>query len=155
MQIWPNCNAHVIVSVHPWNMAASPTPITVAYGDGIGPEIMAATLEILKAGVDVYVEWPSKNATELAGLVGQASGEGRALELIANRGMKVWPDGSPDTFRTDSFRCRFMRTPGNPTMPKQVIALLDRVVGLGLEIAITENLRNYDGKPGFTLAQGQ
>src|SRR5580704_5229502 len=26
------------------------TPITVAYGDGIGPEIMAATLEILKAG---------------------------------------------------------------------------------------------------------
>src|SRR5579863_8625433 len=26
------------------------TPITVAHGDGIGPEIMAATLEILKAG---------------------------------------------------------------------------------------------------------
>jgi len=27
----------------------TPTPITVAYGDGIGPEIMAATLDILKA----------------------------------------------------------------------------------------------------------
>ena len=28
---------------------AKPVPITVAYGDGIGPEIMEATLSILKA----------------------------------------------------------------------------------------------------------
>jgi isocitrate dehydrogenase len=28
----------------------NPTPITVAYGDGIGPEIMQATLDILQAG---------------------------------------------------------------------------------------------------------
>jgi len=31
-------------------MPSQKTPITVAYGDGIGPEIMAATLEILEAG---------------------------------------------------------------------------------------------------------
>jgi isocitrate dehydrogenase len=30
-------------------MAQTPTPITVAYGDGIGPEIMAATLQVLEA----------------------------------------------------------------------------------------------------------
>ena len=30
-------------------MANQNTPITVAHGDGIGPEIMAATLHILKA----------------------------------------------------------------------------------------------------------
>ncbi len=30
-------------------MSNAPTPITVAYGDGIGPEIMTATLEILTA----------------------------------------------------------------------------------------------------------
>lgn len=29
------------------------TPITIALGDGIGPEIMAATLAILKAGFTV------------------------------------------------------------------------------------------------------
>ena len=29
---------------------AAKTPITVAYGDGIGPEIMSATLAILEAG---------------------------------------------------------------------------------------------------------
>ncbi len=103
-------------------------------------------------GVDVYVEWSSKNANELANKIGQASGDGLALELIANRGMKVWPEGSPETFCTDSFRCRFM---GAAVTPKQVVALQERVIGLGLEIAMTENLRNYDGKAGFTLAQGQ
>jgi isocitrate dehydrogenase len=103
-------------------------------------------------GVDVYVEWPSKNATELAAKIGKASGDGLALEMIANRGVKVWPDGSPETFCTDAFRCRFM---GTGVTPKQVVALLDRIVGIGLEIAMTENLRNYDGKAGFTLAQGQ
>jgi isocitrate dehydrogenase len=72
--------------------------------------------------------------------------------MIANRGVKVWPDGSPETFCTDAFRCRFLSAAATP---KQIVNLLDRVVGLGLEIAMTENLRNYDGKPGFTLAQGQ
>jgi isocitrate dehydrogenase len=106
-------------------------------------------------GVDIYVEWSSKNANELAARIGKAAGDGLSLELIANRGMKVWPDGSPDTFCTDSFRCRFVANPGPAATPKQVIALQERVIGLGFEVAMTENLRNYDGKPGFTLAQGQ
>ena len=72
----------------------------------------------------------------------QPAGDGLKLELIANRGVKVWPDGSPETFCTDTFRCRFM---GTAVTPKQVVALLDRILGLGLEIAMTENLRNYDG----------
>jgi isocitrate dehydrogenase len=36
---------------------ASPTPITVAHGDGIGPEIMSAALHILKeAGANIAIE---------------------------------------------------------------------------------------------------
>jgi isocitrate dehydrogenase len=105
-------------------------------------------------GVDIYVEWASKNANDLAAKIGAASGDGLKLELIANRGMKVWPDGSPDTFCTDSFRCRFVATGGTVT-PKQVVALQDRVIALGLEVGMTVSLRNYDSKAGFTLAQGQ
>jgi isocitrate dehydrogenase len=103
-------------------------------------------------GVDVYVEWSSKIPNDLAAKIQKASGDGLALEMIANRGVRVWPDGSPETFCTDAFRCRFL---GTGITPKQVVALQDRIIGLGLEIAMTENLRNYDGKPGFTLAQGQ
>ena len=55
-------------------------------------------------------------------------GDGLSLEMIANRGVKVWPDGSPETFCTDDFRCRFM---GPSPTPKQVIDLLGRVAGLG------------------------
>jgi isocitrate dehydrogenase len=103
-------------------------------------------------GVDVYIDWPSRDAAALAAAIQKANADGLALEMIANRGVKVWPEGSPQTFCTDSFRCRFM---GAGVTPRQVIALLERVNGLGLEIALTENLRNYDGKAGFTLAQGQ
>jgi isocitrate dehydrogenase len=105
-------------------------------------------------GVDVYVEWASKKADDLAAKIGAASGDGLKLELIANRGMKVWPNGSPDTFCTDSFRCRFVATGGTVT-PKQVIAVQERVAGLGFEIAMAVTLRKYDGNAGFTLAQGQ
>jgi isocitrate dehydrogenase len=103
-------------------------------------------------GVDVYIEWPSKKAVDLAAVVGKAGADGLQLEMIANRGVKVWPDGSPETFCTDAFRCRFLSTAATP---KQIVALLGRVNDLGLEVAMTENLRNYDGKAGFTLAQGQ
>ena len=38
-------------------MASKKVPITVAHGDGIGPEIMAATLHILKeAGAQLDIE---------------------------------------------------------------------------------------------------
>ena len=33
--------------------------------------------------------------------------------------------------------------------------MLDRIAEAGIDIAMTESLRNYDGKAGFTLAQGQ
>jgi len=57
-------------------------PVTVAYGDGIGPEIMAASLHVIK-------EVGARIQTEVIGIVK------------------------------------------------------------------TENLRTFDGKPGYTLAQGQ
>jgi isocitrate dehydrogenase len=37
----------------------------------------------------------------------------------------------------------------------QIVSLLGRIAETGMEIVKTENLRNYDGKPGFTLAQGE
>ncbi|MBL4544633.1 MAG: hypothetical protein JKP95_01840 [Oceanicaulis sp.] len=31
-----------------------------------------------------------------------------SLKMITNRGVKVWPQGLPETFKTDHWRCRFM-----------------------------------------------
>jgi hypothetical protein len=41
------------------------------------------------------------------------------------------------------------------TTQQELNALLGRVTDLGLDIGLTVNLRNYDGKNAFTLAQGQ
>ena len=103
-------------------------------------------------GVDVYVEWPSKNNGELAALMQKANGGGLTLEMISNRGTSVWPSGAPETFCTDSYRCRYM---SKGTSQNAINEVVSRVSGLGLNIGMTVNLRTYDGKNGFTLAQGQ
>jgi isocitrate dehydrogenase len=75
------------------------------------------------------------------------------LQMIDNRGVKVWPDGMAETLCTDAYPCRFSAK-GGPTH-KQTVALLSRVLDQGIEIVKTETLRSFDGVAGYTLAQGQ
>jgi isocitrate dehydrogenase len=110
-----------------------------------------ATMEL--KGVDVFVYWPSRNANELAEAVGKVAGDGLSLQMIDNRGVKVWPAGRAETFCTDSFRCRFMAD--GAVDAGKLIDLQKRIAGAGIEIASTQMLRTFDGQPGFSLAQGQ
>ena len=105
-------------------------------------------------GVDVYVGW-TDSPDALGAKIQGANGEGLRISMIDNRGVKVWPGGQPETFCTDSFRCRFTADSGAAVTQQQVLGVLQRVDGLGLSIVKSETLRNYDGKAGFTLAQGQ
>jgi isocitrate dehydrogenase len=116
------------------------------------PVRLAPPVPTQLVGVDVYFEWPSADPNSLAAVAGKASGEGLNLQMISNRGVKVWPDGMPETFCTDSFRCRFI---GDGTNHQNVLGLLGRVLEQKLEIVKTEYLRNYEGVAGFSLAQGQ
>ena len=107
-------------------------------------------------GIDIYLEWPSRNPDQLADAMKRIDVDGLALSTIANRGLKVWPDGIPETFCTDSFRCRYKaKQPGAIVTQRHILSLLERVAAAGLEVVKTESLRNFDGKPGFTLAQGE
>ena len=74
--------------------------------------------------------------------------------MIDNRGAKVWPDGFPETFCVDHWRCRFMRERSGGITHAQIIALLQRVSGAGFDFIKTENLCNFDGEPGYSLGQG-
>jgi isocitrate dehydrogenase len=104
------------------------------------------------AGIDVYVEWPSGDPNTLGPIMVKGNGDGLELNMMSNRGVKVWPEGMRETFCTDSFRCRFQ---GSDVTHPKVLALLARVHELGIEVVKTEYLRNYGGQPGFSLAQGQ
>jgi len=68
--------------------------------------------------------------------------------------VKVFPDGLPETFWTDHWRCRFVAT-GDTVKPEQTVDLLRRLTEAGFDVIKTENLYTFDGQPGFSLAQGE
>ena len=77
--------------------------------------------------------------------------------MITNRGVKVWPDGAPETFCSDHWRARFFRqgAEGKPIEHAQVVALLERLRAAGYDFIKVENLYDFDGQAGYTLAQGE
>jgi isocitrate dehydrogenase len=106
------------------------------------------------AGVDVYLDWNAGSANALGSAVEKLSGEGLKISAISNRGVKVWPGGNPETFLSDHWRCRFVpESEGGAVSHQQVAALLNRFAGAGLDYIKTENLYNFDGKPGYSHAQ--
>jgi isocitrate dehydrogenase len=123
-------------------------PSAVAAAAGAG-----ATSKTDLKGIDVFVHWPSRDTDGLGAAIGKLAGPGLSLQMIDNRGVKVWPNGHKWTFCTDSYRCRFVAD--GPTDMGQLVALLGRVAGAGIAIAATQTLNTFDGVAGYTLAQGQ
>ena len=78
------------------------------------------------------------------------------LQMITNRGVKVFPDGLEETFCTDHWRCRFISAAGEGTTVshQQIIGLLSRIAEANLDFIKTEHLYFFDGKPGISLGQG-
>lgn len=118
------------------------------------------TYEKELVGVDVFLDWQaadgSRDPNEIGMLLRQvANGDGLELVMITNRGQKVFPDGMPETFCTDHWRCRFQNPAGDPITHQQLISLLQRIQDGGLDFIKTENLYTFDGEPGFSLGQGQ
>ena len=139
----PNTLKPVAYAKRPPAAAARPAAAAGAQASGL--------MEL--QGIDVFVYWPSRNPNELAAVVGKLAGDGLSLQMIDNRGVKVWPAGRAETFCTDSFRCRFI-SEGGADMVK-CIDLLKRVAEAGIEIACTQSLRSIGGQAAYTLAQGQ
>jgi isocitrate dehydrogenase len=112
----------------------------------------AAKKELI--GVDVFVHWNGTNPNEIAEKVKAMESNNIKLNMITNRGIKVWPDGFKETFCTDHWRCRFKPTEG--TLSKaDIINLLQNAVNQNIDTIKTENLYAFDGKPAFSLGQGQ
>ena len=106
-------------------------------------------------GVDVFVHWAGNNPGELAKIIQQLDRNDVKLSMITNRGIKVYPDGFAETFCTDHWRCRFKPTEGNLINKKDIIELFSNALTNNIDIIKTENLYAFDGKPAFSLGQGQ
>ncbi|MDP1813604.1 MAG: NADP-dependent isocitrate dehydrogenase [Leadbetterella sp.] len=106
-------------------------------------------------GVDIFVHWNGTNPNELAEKLKSIESTQTKLQIITNRGIKVWPDGFKETFCTDHWRCRFMPTENTPINKNDIIQILTRADLANIDTIKTENLYAFDGKIGFSLAQGQ
>lgn len=90
----------------------------------------------------------------VAAIAAAVAPAGLRLTVVTNRGVKVWPEGHPDTFCTDHWRCRFKAVDGTQA-PERVPDLLVRLLEAGLPAVKTENLYRFDGQPGYSVAQGE
>lgn len=102
-------------------------------------------------GVDVFLDDAQHDANHIAQGLQEASGDAFKLEVITNRGVKVWPEGREETFCTDHWRCRFKFTQA----PQAIHQLLAALYNAGFDVIKTENLYCFDEKRGFSAAQGQ
>src|SRR5262249_19795700 len=106
-------------------------------------------------GVDVYVQWESRDSDALAAKLQTLAGPEFKLTMLTSRGVKVWPDGMPATYRGDQFRCRHMAVNGGEAKQTEIVALLGRITSAGLSVAQTVSLFAYDGERGYSLGQGE
>jgi isocitrate dehydrogenase len=106
-------------------------------------------------GVDVFLDWTKGTANDLGDSLSKLSVDGIKLEMMSNRGVKVWPGGHAETFCSDHWRCRFLAaTDGGAVSHPQIISLLKHVADAGFDFIKTENLYNFDGERGYSLDQG-
>lgn len=106
-------------------------------------------------GVDVFLDWTKGTANDLGDALSKLNGDGTRLEMMSNRGVKVWPGGHAETFCSDHWRCRFLSdSDGGVVSHPQIISLLKRFADAGFDFIKTENLYNFDGERGYSLDQG-
>lgn len=113
-----------------------------------------AAKKVLK-GVDVFLHWNGLNVDELGEIINTLRTENLSLNMISNRGIKVWPEGLKQTFCTDHWRCRFIAKNGSIPLSTEIIKIQDLALQKGFDVIKTENLYEFNGKAGYSLGQGQ
>lgn len=101
-------------------------------------------------GVDVYLQSNDAIAT-LQPMVNKTAPERLKLNMITNRGARLWPEGSEHAFCVDQWRCRFL--PENEqagVTHQEVIDLLKRIADAGFDFIKVENLYTFDGQPAYS-----
>lgn len=130
-----------------------------AYSDTLPPITVTPVVRPrpvkVQVGIDVFLDWTGP-AEHLGRALEEAAGPDLRLVMVTNRGQKVYPDGMPETFCVDHWRCRFQPTqPGGRLDTTTAIDLLGRLDRAGLAFIKTEGLYTFDGVPGYSLGQGQ
>jgi isocitrate dehydrogenase len=121
------------------------------------PSGKSAGTKVDLVGVDLYIASTEPNGKIFGDALQKLQHDALELTMISSRGVAIWPEFMSETFTTDDFRCRFTtKTNGGSTITHaQILGLAEKVTAAGYDIVKLETLRNFNGKPGYSLAQGQ
>ncbi len=122
----------------------------------IQPQKRTRASERKLVGVDIFVQSRS-DVDAIAESLSVATPSSLQLKMITNRGVQVWPTGAPETFCTDHWRCRFLPIEGeaHALANRDIFRLATLLDSNGVDIVKTEHLYEFDGKPGYSMGQGQ
>ncbi|MDX1903089.1 MAG: NADP-dependent isocitrate dehydrogenase [Thermonemataceae bacterium] len=110
-------------------------------------------VKIDTVGIDIFLYNNNRNAQTLGEALEKIKIGDLHLTMITNRGVKVYPNGLPETFCTDHWRCRFKGN-GEHINYENLIALQEQIMRAGYQIIKTENLCKFDGVEAFSAGQG-
>jgi isocitrate dehydrogenase len=74
------------------------------------------------------------------------------LKMISNRGARVWPNGQPETFCIEQWRCRFSISAGHTCSQREAIQIMEAFDRMNLDVIKAEFLYSFDKKPGYSSA---
>jgi isocitrate dehydrogenase len=105
-------------------------------------------------GVDVYV-YADESAEKLQKRAISVKTDKLYLTFISNRGVRIYPEGLPETFCIDQWRLRFLPIQENASCTMQdILEILSLLEKKGFDITKTEHLYLFDGVPGYSSAYG-
>jgi isocitrate dehydrogenase len=142
----PNHNPRPIIS----NFYVTPTQFKLKENPML--ESKEISEEVI-VGVDMFLE-SNKQPSEVAEKCLKHLGTKYKLSTISNRGTQVWPKGSIYTNLINQYRCRF-ESIDEVGLTQQDIIDLQQILSADFKICSTELLNMWDGKKGYSLAQGQ
>lgn len=111
----------------------------------------AAKTKAQVVGADVFIV--QKTLPQLPAKIGRLK-----HTLISNRGVKVWPGALPEVELIDVHRCRYRLESSEEskgTQGAEILTLLQELEKAGFEWVHVEKLLTFDGKPGFSKADGE
>ncbi len=105
-------------------------------------------------GVDVFIDMNVNSAHDVAAKVNPIDVGPMVLRTISSKGLKLWPRDDSFFMNSDHWCCRFMPDSGEITH-QDITNLLSKLASAKIDFIKVENLYNFDGKPGYSLAQGE
>jgi isocitrate dehydrogenase len=139
----------------------NPSKLTVAaYSSSTGQKSKSLGYEIntnekkTLVGVDIFIDMNVNSAHDVAAKVNPVDASPMVLRTISSKGLKLWPREESFFMNSDHWCCRFMPDSGEITH-QDITNLLGKLANAKIDFIKVENLYNFDGKPGYSLAQGE